>query len=154
KMRQAVFYVVDQNDYVIGIAGDKKNGKPCYSYFTCGTPLSSEVGAEPLKGPRNLERAKQLVKESGYKGEKVVIIDATDQPIVHSQSLLTADVLKKLGVNVEVQAGDWGTLIMRRTSKEPLDRGGWSIFHTWLVGPDLTTPAVNLAVRGTGQKGW
>src|SRR5205823_10375197 len=152
KMRQALLYAVDQNDYVLGIAGDPKNGRTCYSYFTCGTPLSSEVGAEPMKGKRDLEKAKQLIKESGYKGEKVVIIDATDQPIVHSQSLLTADVLKKLGVNVEVQAGDWGTLITRRTSKEPLDRGGWSIFHTWLVGPDLTTPAVNFAVRGTGQK--
>jgi peptide/nickel transport system substrate-binding protein len=154
KMREALLYAVDQRDYVLGIAGDPKNGRPCYSYYTCGTPLSSEIGAEPMKGKRDLEKAKQLIKESGYKGEKVVIIDATDQPIVHSQSLLTADLLKKLGVNAEIQAGDWGTLITRRTSKEPIDKGGWSIFHTWLVGPDLTSPAVNFAVRGTGQKGW
>src|SRR5688572_25745928 len=53
KLRRAVLHAVDQNDYVIGIAGDKKNGKPCYSYFTCGTPLSSEIGAEPLKGKRD-----------------------------------------------------------------------------------------------------
>jgi peptide/nickel transport system substrate-binding protein len=112
------------------------------------------VGAEPMKGKRDFEKAKQLIKESGYKGEKVVIISATDQPIVHSQTLLTAEMLKKLGVNVEIQAGDWGTLITRRTSKEPIDKGGWSIFHTWLVGPDLTSPATNFAVRGTGQKGW
>ena len=46
KMRQALLYAVDQNDYVVGIAGDPKNGRTCYSYFTCGTPLSSEVGAE------------------------------------------------------------------------------------------------------------
>ena len=95
KMRQALLYAVDQNDYVIGIAGDMKNGRTCYSYFTCGTPLSSEVGAEPLKGKRDFEKAKQLVKESGYKGEKIVIIDATDQPIVHSQSLLTLEMLKQ-----------------------------------------------------------
>ena len=93
KMRQALLYAVDQNDYVLGIAGDLKNGHPCYSYFTCGTPLSSEVGAEPLKGKRDFEKAKQLIKEAGYKGEKIVIIDATDQPIVHSQSLLTAEML-------------------------------------------------------------
>ena len=140
KMRQALLYTVDQNDYVLGIAGDPKNGHTCYSYFTCGTPLSSEVGAEPMKGKRDFEKAKQLIKESGYKGEKIVIIDATDQPIVHSQSLLTAEMLRKLGLNVEVQAGDWGTLITRRTSKEPVEKGGWSIFHTWLVGPDLTSP--------------
>ena len=154
KMRQAVLYVLNQPDYVLGIAGDPKNGKPCYSYFTCGTPLSNEIGAAALKGKRDPEKAKALIKEAGYKGEKVVIIDATDQPIVHSQSLLTAEALKKVGLNVEVQSGDWGTLITRRTSKEPVEKGGWSIFHTWLVGPDVTSPAVNFAVRGTGEKGW
>src|SRR6266478_3579132 len=126
KMRQAILYAIDQNDYVLGIAGDVKNGHPCYSYFTCGTPLASEVGAEPLKGKRDFEKAKQLIKEAGYKGEKIVIISATDQPIVHSQSLLTAETLRKLGLNVDLQAGDWGTLITRRTSKEPVDKGGWS----------------------------
>ena len=35
-----------------------------------------------------------------------------------------------------------------------MDKGGWSIFHTWLVGPDITSPAVNFAVRGSGQKAW
>ncbi len=154
KMRQALLYVVDQNDYVIGIAGNKKNGKPCYSYFTCGTPLSSQVGAEPLMGKRNIEKAKQLVKESGYKGEKVVIIDATDQPIVHSQSLLTLENLKKIGVNAEIQAGDWGTLITRRAVKEPPEKGGWNIFHTWLVGPDMVNPAVNFPIRGNGKDAW
>ncbi|MGH8618124.1 MAG: ABC transporter substrate-binding protein, partial [Burkholderiales bacterium] len=154
KMRQALLYVVNQQDYLLGIAGDAKNGRTCYSYFVCGTPLSSEVGAEPLKGKRDFDKAKKLIAESGYKGEKVVIISATDQPIVHSQSLLTTELLRKLGVNVELQAGDWGTLITRRTSKEPVDKGGWSIFHTWLVGPDLTSPAVNFAIRGSGEKGW
>ncbi len=154
KMRQALLYAVNQQDYVIGIAGDPKNGKPCYSYYTCGTPLASEISAEPLKGARNLDKARQLIKESGYKGEKIVIIDATDQPIVHAQSLLTLDMLKKLGLNAEVQAGDWGTLITRRAVKEPVEKGGWSIFHTWLVGPDMVNPAVNFPIRGTGEKAW
>src|SRR5450631_1362423 len=154
KMRQALLYAVNQQDYVIGIAGNAKNGHPCYSYFTCGTPLSSEIAADPLKGKRNLDKGKQLIKEAGYKGEKIVIIDATDQPIVHAQSLLTLDMLKKLGLNAEVQAGDWGTLITRRAVKEPVEKGGWSIFHTWLVGPDMVNPAVNFPIRDTGDKAW
>ncbi|MCI3952652.1 MAG: extracellular solute-binding protein family 5, partial [Burkholderiales bacterium] len=63
KMRQALLYAVNQQDYVIGIAGNPKNGHPCYSYFTCGTPLATEAGAEPLKGKRNFDKAKQLIKE-------------------------------------------------------------------------------------------
>jgi len=153
KMREALLHVIDQRDYVLGIAGSERNGHPCYSYFTCGTPLSSETGAEALKGKRDFDRAKKLIQESGYKGEKIVIISATDQPIVQSQSLLTADLLRKLGLNVELQAGDWGTLITRRTSKEPVDKGGWSIFHTWFVGPDIMSPASTPLVS-LGEKSW
>jgi peptide/nickel transport system substrate-binding protein len=153
KLREALLYSVNQKDYVLGIAGDEKNGHVCYSFYTCGTPLSSEVGADPLKGKRDFERAKKLVQESGYKGEKIVVISATDQPIVHSQSLLTTETLRKLGLNVELQAGDWGTLITRRTSKEPVEKGGWSIFHTWLVGPDMLSPAATPMVSN-GEKAW
>ena len=59
-----------------------------------------------------------------------------------------------MGLNAEIQAGDWGTLITRRAVKESVDKGGWSIFHTWLVGPDMVNPAVNFPIRGTGDKAW
>jgi peptide/nickel transport system substrate-binding protein len=154
KMREALLYLVDQKDYMTGVAGDPKNWKVCMSFFTCGTPMSSETGAEPMKGKRDIEKAKQLIKESGYKGEKVVVLSATDQPIVHAQSLITTELLRQAGVNVDLHANDWGTLITRRTSREPVDKGGWSIFHTWLVGPDVTTPALNFAARGNGTGGW
>ena len=154
KLRQALLAVVPQQDYAIGIAGDPKNGHPCASYFTCGTPLANQTGSTALSGKRDLERAKQLVKESGYKGERAVVLSATDQPIVHSQALITVELLKKIGVNAELQAGDWGTLITRRSSKEPVDKGGWSIFFTWFVGPDMTTPALNSPLRGAGEKSW
>ena len=85
KMREALLYAINQRDYLIGIAGDEKNGRTCYSFLACGTPLATEL-AEPLKGKRDLDRAKRLIRESGYKGEKIVIISATDQPIVHPQS--------------------------------------------------------------------
>ncbi len=74
KLRQAVLVVVDQNDYAIAIAGDAKNGKPCASFFTCGTPLANTAGSEALTGKRDFEQAKALVKESGYKGEKIILM--------------------------------------------------------------------------------
>ena len=153
KMREALLYVVDQHDYVLAIAGGEKNGRPCYSFFTCGTPLSSEIGAEPLKGKRDFDRAKKLIGEAGYKGEKIVILSATDVHIVHSQALITADLLRKLGLNVELQAGDWGTLTTRRTSKEPVEKGGWSIFHSYATGAQLVSPASS-PIRASGENAW
>ena len=53
------------------------------SFFTCGSPAESKVGSEVLTGKRDLAKAKQLMQEAGYKGEKIVVLSATDQPIVH-----------------------------------------------------------------------
>jgi peptide/nickel transport system substrate-binding protein len=154
KLRQAVLVALDQNDYAIAVAGDPKNGKPCASYFTCGTPLANTAGSDVLTGKRDIEKAKALVAASGYKGEKVIVLDATDQPIVHAQALVTADLFRKIGINAELAASDWGTVITRRASKEPVDKGGWSILHTWFVGPDIVSPALNSPLRGNGEKAW
>ncbi len=61
KLRQAVLAVIDQQDYALAIAGDPKNGKPCASFFTCGTPLANPAGSEALTGKRDVEKAKALV---------------------------------------------------------------------------------------------
>ncbi len=154
KMRQAVQMVVDQKEYMAAVAGDPKYWKTCYSFFPCGTPMSNDAGSEALSGKRDFEKAKELVKESGYKGERVVVMAATDQPIVYAQGLVTMELLKKIGVNAELQSMDWGTLITRRASHEPIDKGGWNIFFTWSAAPDLLNPAVHSQLRGNGAKGW
>src|SRR5262245_1803204 len=136
-MRQALLYVVNQRDYLLALAGDEHNGRTCYSLLACGTPLASEVGAEPLKGKRDFDRAKRLIEEAGYKGQRIVIISATDQPLSHSPSLLTAEMLRKLVLNVELQVSDWGTLITRRTSTEPDAKASWTILHTTSLAADM-----------------
>ncbi len=154
KLREAVLNLVDQRDYMSAAAGDPKYWKTCPALFGCGTPFETKAGADALlKGP-NPSRAKELIKEAGYKGEKIVLMSATDQSIVHGQALVTLEALRKADLNVEFQANDWGTLITRRTSKEPIDKGGWSIFHTWTSAPDFFSPAVNILVRGSGEKAW
>jgi peptide/nickel transport system substrate-binding protein len=122
--------------------------------FACGTPMATDAGTEILKGKRDPAKAKALLKEAGYNGEKVVILSATDQPIVNNQVLITAELLRQVGVDVDIQANDWGTMITRRASKEPLDKGGWNIFHTWVVAPDTATPLLNNAIRANGANAW
>ena len=154
KLRQAVLNLVDQKEYMQAAAGDPKYWKTCAALFGCGTPLETQAGAQALlKGP-DPAQAKQLIADSGYKGEKVVLLDATDQPIVHAQALVTLAMLKAAGLNVELQAMDWGTLITRRASKAPIGQGGWNIFHTWTSAPDLLSPAVDAALRANDGKAW
>lgn len=154
KMRQALLYVVNQQDVMTVLAGDPKNWKICHSYYTCGTPMASEAGADAFKGKRDPAKAKELIKEAGYKGERIVMMTATDQPIVNSQAQVIADEMRGIGLNVDLQAMDWGTLITRRASKEPIDKGGWNIFFTWFIGPDLANPALSIPLRANGPKAW
>src|SRR5436309_450115 len=147
KMRQAVLSVVDQADFLAALAGDQKNWELCPSFFTCGTPMASDAGSAALSGKRDFEKAKKLVADAGYKGEKIVVLDAVDQPVAHTQALVVTDLMKKLGLTVELQAMDWGTLVTRRASMEPIDKGGWNIFPTGWVGADLLDPAINPTLR-------
>jgi peptide/nickel transport system substrate-binding protein len=154
KLREAVLNLVNQKDYMGAAAGDPKYWKTCAALFGCGTPFETNAGADALLSGPNLATAKRLIQEAGYKDEKIVLLSATDQPIVHGQALVTLDALRKAGLNVELQANDWGTLITRRTSKEPVEKNGWSVFHTWTSAPDFFSPAVNILVRGSGEKAW
>jgi peptide/nickel transport system substrate-binding protein len=141
-------------DFMTAIAGDPKNWQACASFFTCGTPMASSAGCEALTAARDFDRAKKLIAEAGYKGEKIVVLDGTDQPNVHAQALVAADLMKKLGLNVEIAAMDWGQLVTRRASTKPVDQGGWSVFGTGWTGADMLDPTLNQPLRCNGKKAW
>src|SRR5260370_8199442 len=67
------------------LAGDEKNWRTCYAYYTCGTPMASEAGADALKGKRDAAKAKALLKDAGYNGERIVMMTPTDQPNANPQ---------------------------------------------------------------------
>jgi peptide/nickel transport system substrate-binding protein len=157
KMRQAVLAVADQKEFMAAVAGDPKYWKVCASFFTCGTPMTSDAGSTALTGKRDFDDAKKLIAEAGYKGEKIVVLDAVDQPTPHAQALVVADLMKKLGLNVEIAASDWGNVVVRRASKKPIDEGGWNVFGTGWSGADMLDPTLNQALRTNGDKaffGW
>ncbi|HEX3953008.1 MAG TPA: ABC transporter substrate-binding protein [Stellaceae bacterium] len=157
KMRQAVMAVADQREYMEALAGPQENWNTCFSFYACGFPIADEVGAEPLKRPRDPELAKKLIAESGYKGEKIVLMTAVDYPVSNNQSMVTYEMLKKLGLNIELVSVDWGTLLKRRTIKDSVDKGGWSIFHTTQPPFDGMNPANNYFLRANGPTaypGW
>ncbi len=152
KVRQAVMMAVNQTDYLKQIIDTSKYQTVCKSFFTCGTPMASDVGVQNAAG--DFKKAQDMLRASGYKGEKVVIISPTDIATNHVQSLVTEDLLKRLGMNVELVATDWGSVLARRNSRNTTDQGGWSIFHTWWVGPDVVSPALHAPLRGNGTSAW
>ncbi len=155
-MHRVVMMAVDQEDYMSAVYGtdDKTVWQTCFSLFPCTTPYESEDGAALLKGTHAPDAVKKALEVAGYNGERVVILNPTDFPPIGPLGQVTYAALKKAGMNVELAESDWGTVIQRRANREALDKGGWSIFHTWGAGTAWATPAVAATVRGLGKDGW
>src|SRR5690606_21259070 len=83
----------------------------------------------------------------------VVMLQATDIPLSSAFTLVGAEMMREMGMTVEIQAMDWATITSRRAKKEPVDQGGWHIFHTWTIGADLLTPVATNMGAG-GDKAW
>ena len=155
RVRRAVMMALNQEDYMRAVVGDDEGlWKPLPSYFTPGTSTWSDAGGELLTGPRRYDEAKKLLAEAGYKGEPVVLCVATDVQITKAQGDVTADLLGKIGMKVDYQALDWGTVGARRAKKDPPGQGGWNIFHTWHAGADCINPAPYTALDAGGDKAW
>jgi peptide/nickel transport system substrate-binding protein len=154
RIRRAVAMAVDQRDYMRAVAGtDPAGWSVCEGVFTCGTALATEAGSDVLK-LRSLDRARAALKDAGHAGERVVLIAPGDYPQVNAVSLVTADLLRRLGMNLELVSTDWGTLVQRRASREPVDRGGWSMIHTTASGQSLALPVFHLFLRANGPQAW
>jgi peptide/nickel transport system substrate-binding protein len=154
KMRQAVMAVTDQSEFMTALAGDPKDWYACPSFFTCKTPMTSDAGSTALTGKRDFGRAKKLIAEAGYNGEKIVVLEAVDLITSHVHGLVVADLLRKLGLNVEVATSDWGTLVTRRASKKPISEGGWNVFGTDFLGAEMLNPWLNPPLPTNGDRAW
>ena len=152
-VRRAVALGLPQEDYMRAVTGnDESLFVTCKALFPCGTRYGQELGKDIIKG--DLAAARAALKSSGYNNEKVVILNPADVPSIAPFGHVTFDYFKKLGLNVELMDTDWGSLVQRRNSREPIDKGGWSVFHTWWFGTSLAHPAISTVVRGLGARGW
>ncbi|WP_426960104.1 ABC transporter substrate-binding protein [Muricoccus radiodurans] len=156
-IRRAVLDAVDQTPFMQAVAGeDPSLWQDRVGFFTPGTPMASNAGMENLFGPRDLERSKRELAAAGYRGERVVLLAATNIEAINVMASVVGDLLKRLGMNVDYVATDWGTVMQRRTSQQPTERGGWSAFVGTWSGYDLASPAVSISLRGNGGAagGW
>jgi peptide/nickel transport system substrate-binding protein len=82
------------------------------------------------------------------------MLSATDLPVLQALAEVAADVMRRIGFNVDFQAMDWGTQIQRRTNRGPVEQGGWSAFCTTWEGLDVSVPGSHQPIRGHGANAW
>ncbi len=154
-VRQAVLKVASQADFVQAVVGDQsKLGHIGVGFFSLGSPYASTDGLDAIMGKRDFDLARKLVEQGGYGGEKVVVMSPSDVPQFETMAQLTADLYRKIGLNVDYQSMDAGTQTTRRASKNPIDQGGWSTFCTAYLGLQMSNPGSSYPLRENGDKAW
>jgi peptide/nickel transport system substrate-binding protein len=107
RAHRALLTAISQEDYITAAAGSgNTDWRPMPGYFAPGSPLYTEEGSEILTGPLDLDGARRLIRESGYSGEPIVCLVAQDYPDFKAWGDVTADLLNRLGMKVDVVALD------------------------------------------------
>ena len=154
-VRRALLGAVNQADFMTAVTGtDRSLWRENVGVFPPETPMATDAGLEALTAPRDMEKVKRELAAAGYNGEKVTLIAAADFPTLFALAQVGADMMKQAGINVDLVASDWGTVVQRRARREAPDKGGWSMFFTFWSGLDMFNPGVSQSLRGNGQAAW
>jgi peptide/nickel transport system substrate-binding protein len=153
--RQALLHAVKQEEFMAAVVGDPRRWHECPAVFGCGTPAESRAGAGPLLAP-DPAQAKAMLQAAGYDGRPIVVLDPTDNAVLHPGALMAAETLKRIGAAVDLQGMDWSTLLQRRASKAPPTQGGWNVFVTNATVTGIANPLVHTFVRNCEEAwyGW
>jgi len=153
KVREAALAAMQQEQFLRAQVGIKEYYRSCPSMFTCNTPYGSAKGSD-VQSKSSMKKAQAMVKSSGYDGTPVVIMKPTDLAAIQKLPEVAAQLLRQAGFKVDLQAMDWNTVVTRRAKKDPIAQGGWNMFCTAWVAPDIWNPLANPAVGALGEKSW
>ena len=153
-IRRALLGAIDQGVAMTAVAGtDRRYWSDRIGLFGREAPLATDAGIEVLAGARDYGRVQHDLTEAGYHGERVVALIATDIPVINALAQVGVDQLRRAGMNVDAQALDFGTVVQRRTSKAPPDKGGWNVYFTYFDGVWTYNPGNHLGIV-SNYVGW
>jgi peptide/nickel transport system substrate-binding protein len=156
KIRQALLYAFNQEDFVKAVVGSSEYYKLCKALFVCGMPFETDAYMDGLL-ESNFKKARQLLKEGGYDGTPIVLMHSTDLYVLTNLAPVAKSLMEKIGMKVDMQSMDWQTLVARRSKKDPPSKGGWNAFITSWTAGDLFNPVAHAFLNSSCDKalfGW
>lgn len=152
--RRALLPAISQPDFMTAIVGDAPGAWSWIGAFTPGTAMASDAGMEALRGPRDIARARALLRDAGASAPLTRLIGPTDILAPTAMTQVCAALFRDLGLNADVALSDWGTVIQRRASRQPVDKGGWSALLTAFGSFDWLDPSGHSVLRANGAEAW
>jgi peptide/nickel transport system substrate-binding protein len=122
KVRQAAMAALNQPAFLQTQVGLPDLSGVCFSVYPCATPYSGSEGMNFISQP-DPEKARELLKQSGYAGMPIVILHAPDYSTLEKLPRVAAQLLRQAGFNVDLQSVNYNTVLTRRARKD-----GWNVF--------------------------
>jgi peptide/nickel transport system substrate-binding protein len=143
-----VIAAIDQREFMQAVVGeDSSLYRSDVGIFTPGGPFETKAGQESLL-PRDPAVLKRLVQESGYKGEKVILMIPSDTPHQNAMGLVAQQAMVGIGLTVEAQFMDLGTIFTRWRGREKSEATNWTCFPLAWQGVGTATPASHVPILG------
>lgn len=107
-LRQAISYAIDKNKLIQGAYNGEEYATPAYSPFSLETQFVTD---DVEKYDFNLEKAKELVKDVKKEDLNLRLMYTSGSPATEKEALLIQEMLKEIGVNLELLPMERATFI-------------------------------------------
>jgi peptide/nickel transport system substrate-binding protein len=153
--RRALLAAIDQREVMDAVMGDdREDAITPMGFLATGKPEVDHAGMEAIIHRPGVDQVKKMLADAGYMGERLVLLHTSDQPFYNVACQVVAAQLNRVGVNIDDQVMDWGTVLQRRSSRESLSKGGWSLFVSVTPVPEYRDPLAASLLRGNGKDAW
>jgi len=142
--RQAVQAALDHDSIMLAAFGNPDFYSIHSGIYQAPSPFQTSAGADKFN-QKNLAKAKELLAQSGYKGETFRIITSQQYDYVYKSALVAAENLRAVGIKVEIVTMDWASVLEKRN--DPGIWEGFITFHGFVPEPALFN-IVNSAYAG------
>jgi peptide/nickel transport system substrate-binding protein len=140
--RQALLAGINAEDFMFSL-GPQELWIKCGAVFYCGTPLEVETGLE-FYDQDDIPRAQELLAQSSYDGETVVILNPTDYATITPLGLVAQPMMEEIGFNTEMPSLDWSSVTTRIGATQT-----YSMFTAWSAHFDTGHPIMDVNSSGT-----
>ena len=157
KLLRALLPAIDQREYVTAWVGEQAGSRQVSGRASSprDSPMANKAGMEAFTTPRDLARAKKLVAESGYKGEKIVLMAPSDQPSLVRDVAGDARAVHEAGAQRRLPGDGLGHAgLAARARWTRRHRAGGTCSTPPGAGWRRPIPAVRIRCAATARQGW
>jgi peptide/nickel transport system substrate-binding protein len=127
KLRQAMLAATDCEPILVARQGG--NLDACEFTPAIGDGRWRSDASKELFDQNNLDKAKQLLKESGYNGEPIRWLTTKEFPGFYELAVVHSQQLEAAGIKVELLVHDWATVVSIRAGTDTWEvlTSGWGL---------------------------